>query len=137
MDKKVCLKFAALVACFAGAFLTSAMTSAPPTNQFGISANVRMACEVSLESNSVAAAIGSSYIGTTREFCNSAKGYRLYASPVDGQASGTLSIDGVQIDIRGGREVLILDRNSPALTSRNLFFSGSDAERFELRIEAK
>ncbi len=83
---------------------------------------------------------GRATLGRTSETCNSGSGYRLYARAT-GDVDGTsLIIDGNEVDLAPGREVLLVDEAGAGSIARKIDYYSetlSDGGSLQLRIEAK
>lgn len=83
---------------------------------------------------------GRATLGRTSETCNSGSGYRLYARAT-GDVDGTsLFIDGTEVELAPGREVLLVDEVGAGSIARKIDYYSetlSDGGSLQLRIEAK
>jgi hypothetical protein len=106
-----------------------------------ISGHVPLTCTVNFAGGSGAFnEAGVARLGSTAEFCNNAQGYRLYAYASPDAADGALLVNGRQIALAPGREVLIAENVSPARTSRAIDYLVAEGEgggSVTLRIEAR
>jgi hypothetical protein len=83
---------------------------------------------------------GRANLGRTSETCNSGSGYRIYARAT-GDVDGTsLIVDGREVDLASGREVVLVDEIGAGSIARKIDYysqSLSDGGSVQLRIEAK
>jgi hypothetical protein len=83
---------------------------------------------------------GLATLGRTDETCNSGSGYRLFARAT-GDVDGTsLIVDGREVDLAPGREVLLVDEDGAGSIARKIDYYSetlSDGGSLQLRIEAK
>jgi hypothetical protein len=130
-------KIATGVLILAGAGLSSAFNTA--SQSISVRAEVPLSCQVSLEGGSgTFSAAGFANLGSTREFCNSAQGYSIFAR-ADG-AVASIIVDGRTFDLAAdGNEFAIVTSQGPALTSRAISYDAGDTDgggRLTLRIQA-
>jgi hypothetical protein len=132
-------KIATGVLILAGAGLSSAFNTA--SQSISVRAEVPLSCQVSLEGGSgTFSAAGFANLGSTKEFCNSAQGYSIFAR-ADGAAAGaSIIVDGRTFDLAaGGNEFAIVTAQGPALTSRAISYDAGNTDgggRLTLRIQA-
>jgi hypothetical protein len=130
------LALAVLAASVGGATATGASSAT-----INISGHVPLTCTVNFAGGSGAFNDdGVARLGSTSEFCNNAQGYRLYAYASPDSADGALLVNGRQIALAPGREVLIAENTSPARTSRAIDYRVDEGEgggSVTLRIEAR
>jgi hypothetical protein len=106
-----------------------------------IEAYVPVACSVGFAAaRTQFDADGRANLGKTAETCNSGSGYRLYARAV-GDVDGTsLFVDGREVRLAPGREVLLVDEVGAGTIARDIdYYSGSlsDGGSLQIRLEAK
>ena len=106
-----------------------------------LEAYVPVACSVGFSSGSAQFDdTGRAKLGRTSENCNSGSGYRIYARAT-GDVDGTsLSVDGREVALVAGREVLLVDEIGAGTIAREIVYKSealSDGGSLELRMEAK
>jgi hypothetical protein len=106
-----------------------------------LEAQVPVACSVGFSvAQSRFDSEGRATLGRTSETCNSGSGYRLYARAT-GDVDGTsLIIDGHEVELAPGREVLLVDEVGAGSIARKIDYYSetlSDGGSLQLRIEAK
>jgi hypothetical protein len=121
------------------AFASAAGFSKAPS--LSLEAYVPVACSVGFSSSpSQFDSRGRTSLGTTSETCNSGLGYRLYARATGDVDGASLIVDGRQVDLAPGREVLLVDEVGAGAIARNIDYytqTLSDGGNLQLRIEAK
>jgi hypothetical protein len=133
------LKQALVASALAMAFASISGFSRAPS--LSIEANVPVACSVGFSfSPSRFDNAGRATLGRTSETCNSGSGYRLYARAT-GDVDGTsLIVDGREVNLAPGRDVLLVDEVGAGSIARKIDYLSetlSDGGSLELRIEAK
>lgn len=122
-----------------GAFGTVAMGDA--SQSVKMNAIVLLVCNVGFDAgNASYDESGVAELGTTREFCNSGNGYKVYARTSGTDAGASLVVGSSRYEINNGTEILIADISGPARTSRPIYLDAGDGNgggSLSLRIEAK
>jgi hypothetical protein len=125
-------------AVFAAApFLTA---YSPASQTISLQAHVPVLCRVEFQGGTLSATDGPVRLGQSDEFCNVARGYRLYAlatGPVDG---ASLTVNGTAYPLSAGDEFVLVNSSYPDKTSRDIIYdAGSSAGggSLSLRIQAK
>ncbi len=98
---------------------------------------VPLACEVELTGATLSPLV--SAVGTTREFCNNGRGYRVIASSSGNVTGSTLIVDGREIPLQAGVDVEIATVGHAAIRERTIRFVAASQDatgRLSLRVEA-
>jgi hypothetical protein len=132
--KKVLLAVAVTgLALSTGAFGSS-------SSSIGVQAEVPLICNVSLSGgNSNFNASGVADLGSTSEFCNGGKGYKVFARAEGDVDGASIIVDGRAFPLQSGAEFVVVSSNQPASTSRAIQFDAGDTDgggRLSLRIVA-
>ena len=111
------------------------------SQSISINGYVPLSCRVAFEGGSgVFDANGVAQIGASKEFCNSADGYRVLARASGVDAGSRLVVDGRSYNIISGQEFVIADTQGPAIMNRAISLDAGDGVgggSLSLRIEAK
>jgi hypothetical protein len=118
--------------------LTAAFGSA--SHSISLQGEVPLICRVTLAGGSTQFNdAGQANLGSASEFCNSGKGYRVYAR-ADGIVDGaSLVVDGVVFPLEPGAEFLMASSSTPNSVNRSIVFDAGDTDgggRLSLRIAA-
>ena len=101
---------------------------------FEISGVVPVVCNASLEGNAARNGDGTVSLGTVREFCNSAQGYRMVADYVTGTDPGALIVGGHSISLTAAGETVIGGQGGPAILSEEIAYRPGGTPISGLRI---
>ncbi|MDE1918137.1 MAG: hypothetical protein KGJ57_09165 [Sphingomonadales bacterium] len=86
----------------------------------GITGFVPVICRASLPGAVITPQSGRTSLGTLREFCNNAAGYKVVASYSPELASGIMTVDGREVLLQPGGSTVIDQSTSAAIASREL-----------------
>ncbi len=78
-------------------------------------------------------------LGATNEFCNSGRGYRVFATANGTDAGASLIVGSNSYKVSNGREILIAEVSGPSKTARNIYLdagNGQGGGSLSIRIEA-
>jgi hypothetical protein len=118
--------------------LTAAFGNA--SQSISLQGEVPLICRVSLAGgNGDFNADGQANLGSTSEFCNSGKGYRVFARAEGVVDGASLIVDGVRFPLQSGSEFLMVNSNTPNSTSRAIVYDAGETDgggRLSLRIVA-
>ncbi len=139
VKKEKIMRIGAIGLLSIGAFGTIAMGDS--SQSITMNAVVPLVCNVGFDAgNATYDANGIAELGTTREFCNSGNGYKVYARTSGTDAGASLVVGTSRFEITNGQEILIADLSNPARTSRPIYLDAGDGNgggSLSLRIEAK
>jgi hypothetical protein len=121
-----------------GVGVTSAFDTASQT--VSVRAEVPLSCQVSLQGGTGEFnGAGVAELGSTREFCNSARGYQIFARAEGNVDGASIIVDGQAYRLTTGAEFAVVRSNGPAITSRTINYDAGDTDgggRLTLRIQA-
>ena len=129
----------------AGALLASNIVAAPTAsaamannNSFQRSINLRafvpIVCRTTFMANPSSTQEGYTDLGTVREFCNSALGYRVVIEIVgETENAGTIYFGGQAFEVNSP-EIVVTDVNGPARLDRALAYQAGDNQISSMRI---
>lgn len=104
--------------------LASALTVAPGNaNNFRIASVttvVPLDCSVRISDTTLAA--DREIVGVTRELCNNGSGYSLIAMPTGNVTGSKLIVDGREIGLEAGVEVVLASEQRAAIRERTIIF---------------
>lgn len=81
---------------------------------------VPVVCHARVDAGSVAGTPGTVSLGTLREFCNSPRGYRVYADFSPSLAHAKLMVDGVPVPLQKDGSTLVSHSAKAAIDSREI-----------------
>lgn len=106
----------------------------------GISAHVPLSCQVDLQPGDGGFTGSVTRLGTTREFCNSARGYTLYGLPTGNVDGAKIVVDGREFPLRAGQEFVMVSTSGPDQTGRTILYDAGETDgggNLSVRIQAK
>jgi hypothetical protein len=124
-----------LVALIGGCLAASAAHAETLVQRsFEISGVVPVVCNASLEGSTAQHGDGTLSLGTVREFCNSAQGYRMVADYVSGTDPGALIVGGHSISLTVAGETVIGGQDGPSILSEEIAYRPGRTPISGLRI---
>ncbi len=122
-------------------FALCAVSGFAKAPSLGLQAYIPVACSVAFSGASAQFdSEGRAKLGRTSETCNSGAGYRIFARASGDVAGTSLSVDGREVALVPGREVLLVDEVGAGSIAREIVYNAqsmSDGGSLELRMEAK
>lgn len=116
------------------------------TGMSDVSTSIKMSAYVPLVCNVGFNANGGTYnesgviqLGSTQEFCNSGRGYRIYATAYGTDTGASLIVGNNSYSVTNGQEIMVADISGPARTSRNIYLDAGEGQgggNLSIRIEA-
>jgi hypothetical protein len=120
MMKKLSL---ALLVAAAPAATGTAFAADGATLRIGVSGFVPVMCRATVQANVVTAKDGYADLGQLTEFCNSPRGYAVYADHSAELEDVSLIVDGKAVPLDAEGSTLISQSNEAAITQRSLALS--------------
>lgn len=120
MFKKLSL---ALIAAAVPAGSAAALAADGATLRIGVSGFVPVMCRATVQANVVTAKDGYAELGQLTEFCNSPRGYAVYAEHSAELEDVSLIVDGKAVPLHADGSTLISQSSEAAITRRTLALS--------------
>jgi len=122
----------AMFAALAASLATSAPAFANSTYGLTLRGEVPVICRAEIQS--VAAGEAGETSATLSEFCNSAAGYKVYATVSDEDLR--VSVDGLEIAPEADGRFLLASEARPNIASRDLIFAGASSGTISITVVA-
>lgn len=108
--------------------------------RIAISGHVPVICRVQVDETMVAPSTGTVSLGTLKEFCNNANGFRVVADYSPALAGASLIVDGRTIALGQSGSVIVAESNQPAnltVPVELALAEGGQSGNLQFRIEPR